>query len=297
MAVEIHYESVDKITAEAPEGMTKFKIEKEDSNICILTLNKPESLNAFSMGYDDTHPRPGGWSLFDKYLRALTQEVKLDPEVKVVVITGAGRAFSSGADIKDWGKREVAKKEGALPKSPWTDSSLLIDEQTAMMHIWIKHLKKPVIAMVNGLAVGMGADLAVACDMRIASDKAFFQWAYILRGLSPMDGGLWLVPRLVGQAKAMEWLMTGDRVYADEALQWGLVNRVVPHDQLREKTMELAAKIAKGAVPAIQAVRFGIYAGSYLPFQESVGLSYLSGYPQLQSIAEGMIAAGVEGKK
>ena len=76
MAKEIHYESVDKILAEAPEGMTKFKIEKEDPNICLLTLNKPETLNAFSSGYDDNYPRPGGWTLFDRYLRALTQEVK-----------------------------------------------------------------------------------------------------------------------------------------------------------------------------------------------------------------------------
>lgn len=102
MATTIHYESVDKILAEAPEGMTRFKIEKEDPSICILTLNKPETLNAFSSGYDDDNPQPGGWTIFDAYLRALTQEVKLDADVKVVVITGAGRAFSSGADIKDW---------------------------------------------------------------------------------------------------------------------------------------------------------------------------------------------------
>ena len=123
-----------------------------------------------------------------------------------------------------------------------------------------------------------GADLAGACDMRIMSDEAFFQWAYILNGLVPVDGGMWLLPRIVGQAKAMEWMLTGDRVYAEEALRTGLVNHVVPKEKLLETTMALAAKIAERSPSAVQSTRFGINAGATLSMQDAVGLSYLSGY-------------------
>jgi len=133
--------------------------------------------------------------------------------------------------------------------------------------------------------------------MRIASDKAWFQWAYILRGMVPMDGACWLLPRLVGQARAMEILMTGDRVYADEALQLGMVNKVVPHGKLKEVTLELAGKIAGGPLAAIQLVRYTVYAGEQQSFQENLDLSMLAANLERESIAEGMIAAGVEKRK
>ncbi|MBP6876461.1 MAG: enoyl-CoA hydratase/isomerase family protein [Phenylobacterium sp.] len=275
MPTELRYENVDMVVAEAPAGMTKFKMEFEEPGIAILTLDRPDKLNAFSMGYPADQPRPRGWSMYDRYMRCVTQELKHDPKVRVVVVTGAGRAFSSGADIKDWAGMEAHAKTEV---SPFVKEGLLFDEHTAMMHIWFKHLVKPTIAMVNGLAVGMGADLAGACDMRIMSDEAFFQWAYILNGLVPVDGGMWLLPRIVGQAKAMEWMLTGDRVYAEEALRTGLVNHVVPKEKLLETTMALAAKIAERSPSAVQSTRFGINAGATLSMQDAVGLSYLSGY-------------------
>lgn len=275
MPTELRYESVDMVVAEAPAGMTKFKIEFEEPGIAILTLDRPEKLNAFSMGYSSDRPRPRGWSMYDRYMRCVTQELKHDPRVRVVVITGAGRAFSSGADIKDWAGMEAHAKTEA---SPFAKEGLLFDEHTAMMHIWFKHFVKPTIAMVNGLAIGMGADLACACDMRIMSDEAFFQWAYILNGLVPVDGGLWLVPRIVGQPKAMEWMLTGDRVYAEEALRTGLANHVVPKEKLLETTMALATKIAQHSPSAVQSTRFGLNAAATLSIEDAVGLSYLSGY-------------------
>lgn len=288
---EVKYKSVEEIVAQAPAGMTKCLIEKEDG-IGILTLNQPETLNAFSGGFPPGTPRPRGLSLFDRYWRALLQEVKLDPDIRVVIITGAGdRAFSSGANIKDWGGREAAVKKGEMERRR---RSTAISEGTTIPYLWIRALQKPSIAMVNGLAVGMGADLALACDFRVASDRAYFWWAYILRGMVPMDGGCWTLPRLVGASKAMELLMTGDRVYADEALRLGLVNKVVPHEQLREATMELANKIAKGPWAAIQLVRYTVYCAERQSFQETLDLSMLAANLERETIAEGMIAAGVE---
>ena len=291
--MEIHYESVDAIVTKAPQGMTKFRIELDEAaKVGFLILNRPDKLNAFSQGYPAGEPRPKGWSLFDQYMRAVTQEIKHDPRIHVVVVTGEGRAFSAGADIKDWGALEEMAENRNQARSPFQKEALLFDEHTAMMHVWVKHMVKPTIAMVNGLAIGMGADLAAACDIRIAAEDAFFQWVYVMRGFSPKDGGMWLLPRLVGQSKALEWMMTGDRIHAAEALQWGLVNRVVPLESLRQVTLELASKIAANPPTAVQAVRFGTQACAQLPFQEGVALSYLAGYAERGDTRERMIAAG-----
>lgn len=272
---QINYPAVDAVVAEAPDGMTKFMIEVEDSGVALLTLNRPERLNAFSMGYPPGAPRPGGWSLFDRYVRALTQELKHDPAVKVVVFTGAGRAFSAGADIKDWSDMEAS---ASSTDSPFLKKGLLFDEHTAMMHVWIKHMVKPTIAMVNGPAIGMGADLASVSDIRIVSETAFFQWAYVLNGLVPSEGAPWLLQRLVGQAKTFEWLMTGNRVSAQEALTAGYANHVVAPDQLYDRTIEMARHIASLPSRTIQATRFAINATENMSFQDSIGLSYLTGY-------------------
>lgn len=283
MLREIHYPSVDAAVADAPEGMTKFRIEVEDSGVALLTLDRPERLNAFSMGYGPGETRPGGWSLFDRYMRALTQELKHDPAIKVVVITGAGRAFSAGADIKDWAEMEASVDP---TPSPFIKDNLLFDEHTAMMHVWFKQMVKPTIAMVNGPAVGMGADLASVADIRMVSDRAFFQWAYVLNGLVPSDGAPWLLQKLVGQAKTFEWLMTGARVSPQEALAAGYANHVVPHDDLFDRTMAMARQIAALPARTVQATRFAINASTNLSFQDSIGLAYVTGYATQADIRE-----------
>lgn len=283
MLREIHYPSVDAAVTDAPAGMTRFRIEVEDSGVALLTLDRPERLNAFSMGYAAGETRPNGWSLFDRYMRALTQELKHDPAIKTVVITGAGQAFSSGADIKDWAEMEASADPTA---SPFIKDNLLFDEHTAMMHVWFKQMVKPTIAMVNGPAVGMGADLASAADIRMVSDRAFFQWAYVLNGLVPSDGAPWLLQKLVGQAKTFEWLMTGARVSAQEALAAGYANHVVPHDELFERTMAMARQIAALPARTVQATRFAINASADLSFQDSIGLAYVTGYATQADIRE-----------
>lgn len=266
--------------------LLKLEVEKKDM-IATLTINNPSKLNALS-GSPTTHGKA-----YNLYWKGLFEDLKTDPDVRVVIITGAGeKAFSSGADVKAWGAREAEyRRTGKRPKP-----GSVITEGTTMPYLWLKALQKPSIAMVNGLAVGMGADLALACDMRIASDNAWFQWAYILRGMVPMDGACWMLPRIVGQARAMELLLTGDRVYADEAFRLGIVNKVVPQAKLKEVTYELAAKIARGPWAAVQLARFTIVAGQWMPFQETLDLGMLAANMEQETIADGMIARGLEKK-
>lgn len=279
----VTYPSVEDVLRQAPEGMTRLRVELDECGVALVTIDRPERHNAFSMGYPPDQPRPGGWSMYDRYMRGLTQELKHDPNVRVVVVTGSGRAFSAGADIKDWSGMEAHSRSG---KSPFLKENLLFDEHTAMMHIWFKHLVKPTIAMVNGPAVGMGADLAAVCDIRMVAEGAFFQWSYVLNGLVPTEGAMWLLQRLVGQGKAFEWLMTGARVHADEALRTGLANHVVPPEQLQERTLELARKLAELPTRTVQATRFGINASENMSYQDAIGLSYLSGYAVREAVSE-----------
>lgn len=269
--------------------ITRLEVEKKGP-IAILTINRPESKNALAgaPGWMFEYPDIGD---YDPYWRGLLQDIKYDPDIRVVVITGAGDdAFSAGADVKQWGASEAYfKRTGKRPRS-----GTVIHEGTTMPYLWLRALQKPSIAAVNGLAVGMGADLALACDMRIASEKAWFWWAYILRGMVPMDGACWMLPRLVGQAKAIELLLTGEKVYADEALRLGIVNKVVPHKQLMDATMEMANRIANGPWAAVQLARYTIYAGERQSFQENLDLSMLAANLETETIAEGMIAKGVE---
>jgi 2-(1,2-epoxy-1,2-dihydrophenyl)acetyl-CoA isomerase len=245
----------------SPEEMktTTWLVEKKD-HIGILTLNRPEKLNANMINPEHSphvlNDREEEWG-------KRFAEVKLDPDVHVVIFTGAGKAFCVGADMKAWGARSADElRTGKRRITP-----TVVTEGTTLPHEWITRMKKPTIAMVNGLAVGEGADIALACDIRIMSDQAWFWWAYIERGMIPMDGACWLLPRIVGKAKAMEILLTGRRVYPDEALRIGLANMVVPHDQLRDTTMEMAEKIASLPKESIQLTRFAIDAGMNQAFR------------------------------
>jgi len=263
--------------------ITKVKVEKE-GKVAIVTINRPEALNA--MAGRNTPEGIAHWG-------GVFNDLKDDPDINVVVLTGAGRAFCVGADVKAWGAREAEyKRTGQRPRQ-----GTVIGEGTRLSYLLLRDLQKPSIAMVNGPAVGSGADQALVCDMRIASDQAWFQWAYILRGLTPADGGCWLLPRVVGEAMAMELLLTGRRVYADEALQLGIVNKVVPHDQLKSATMELAEQIANGPRSAVQLTRNAIYMGATQSFLDNLELVNLSAGLERESIAKGMIAKGLEKKE
>ena len=195
--------------------------------ICTITLNRPEVYNALN----------------DKLTFELQDALKAagrDREVRVVILTGAGKAFCSGQDLGDLKEKYVP---GYVPH--------LGDDLRRRYNPVVKRIRemdKPVIAAVNGVAAGAGLSFALACDLRIASEGASFIEVFINVGLIPDSGSTFTLPRLVGLSKAMELCFTGDKVSAQEALRIGLVNRVVPAEDLTQETEKLASKLA--ALPA-----------------------------------------------
>ena len=192
--------------------------EKKEA-IGILTINRPDKLNAIS-------------NELTSELQQLFDQIEDDKELRVLVITGAGeKAFVAGADIGELVDRDaqIGRKVSRLRQEIFSR---------------IENFLFPAIAAVNGYALGGGLELALACSIRICSDKALFGAPEVKLGIIPGDGGTQRLPRLVGLGRAMEMILTGDFIDAQEAFRIGLANKVVPHDELMEKTMELAKKIA-----------------------------------------------------
>lgn len=204
--------------------------------VATLTLNRPDKLNAF------TGP------MIERWAWALN-EAQRDPDVNVVVVTGAGKAFCSGGDVARMGQGEPTP----------LDHKNTLWEHIHRVPKALEQMDKPVIAMVNGVAVGAGMGMAVMCDLRIASDAARFSTGYVRVGLVPGDGDTYFLPRLVGSAKALELLWTADFVEAPEAERLGIVNRVVPADRLAEETFALARKIADGPQVPIRMIKRLVY--------------------------------------
>jgi 2-(1,2-epoxy-1,2-dihydrophenyl)acetyl-CoA isomerase len=206
--------------------------------IATLTLNRPERLNALG----DTLRE----DLYDAVTRCAT-----DPEVGVLVITGAGKGFCSGGDVKSMSERsQGAQQDGVLDRfMPIRDRAILA----------LRDCPKPIIAAVNGAAAGAGMNLALACDLRIASSAAKFTQAFVKRGLTPDWGGSYFLPRIVGVAKASELLFTGDVIDAAQALELGIVNAVVAPAALMDEARKLAQRIAAGPPVAIALTKRAIH--------------------------------------
>ena len=204
--------------------------------IATLTLNRPDKMNAF------TGP------MIDRWAWALG-DAQRDPEVSVVVVTGAGRAFCAGGDVARMGEGKPAP----------LDHKNTLWEHIHRVPKALEVMDKPVIAMVNGVAVGAGMGMALMCDLRIASDSARFSTGYVRVGLVPGDGDTYFLPRLVGSARALELLWTADFVESAEAERLGIVNRVVPGDRLAEETFALARRIADGPQIPIRMIKRLVY--------------------------------------
>jgi 2-(1,2-epoxy-1,2-dihydrophenyl)acetyl-CoA isomerase len=191
-----------------------------------VELNRPQALNAWNaqLGED---------------LLAALRELAQDDEVRAVTITGAGRAFSSGADLKDMSGGELT------PEGRPDVYKTLTERYHPIMHA-IREMGKPVLASVNGPAVGIGCSLALCCDLILAAESSYFLLAFVNIGLVPDGGSSLFVPTRVGMARASELMMLGERLPAPQALQWGLVNRVFPDDQLAAESTALAARLASG---------------------------------------------------
>ena len=198
--------------------------------IATLTLNRPERLNALG----DTLRE----DLYDAIMKS-----QADDNVGVLVITGAGRGFCSGGDVKSMSERNQSGQASPVQEkmSPSRDRTVLA----------MRDCPKPIIAAINGAAAGAGMNLALACDMRIASTAAKFSQAFVKRGIAPDWGGSWFLPRVVGAAKAYELIFTGDSIDANEAFRLGIVNYVVAPEELMNETYKLARKIAAGPPVAI----------------------------------------------
>ena len=209
-----------------------------NNHVAIITLNRPKAKNAFSTEMI---------SLWQEYL----EEAKKNDEIRVIIVTGKGDTFCSGGDIRDMA-------EGKLKS--WDMKRFLWDGVHRIV-LTLEDLDKPVIAAINGAAMGAGMDMAIMCDMRVCSDRAKLAESYIMMGLVPGDGGAYFLPRLTGVSKGLELLLTGDVIDPEEALRLGIVNRVVPHENLMEETMKLAAKIAARPPLAIRMMKRAVYQG------------------------------------
>lgn len=207
------------------------------NGIATVRLNRPEKLNSFA------------GTMREDLVRTLS-DVGENEEVRVIIITGTGRAFSAGGDI-DY-MQSLQEKRDILAFTTLLSSG-------AAIVTTIRDLDQPVIAAVNGVAAGAGLNLALACDMRIASSTARFSASFVKIGLHPDWGGTFFLPQLVGASRAMELMMTGRIVEAEEALSIGLVDRVVSDETLLEEVQRVAGAIASGPPVAIRDIKKAVY--------------------------------------
>ncbi|MEM9738423.1 MAG: crotonase/enoyl-CoA hydratase family protein [Pseudomonadota bacterium] len=206
--------------------MSGFILLEKSGPIAVITLNRPESLNPLGQVGDG------------EAVRAICQEIEADTAIRCAILTGAGRAFSAGGDVK-----AMKERTGAFGGSPYD----VREGYRRNIHLIVKslyNLEVPLIAAINGAAIGLGCDVACMADIRIASEKAKFGVTFLKLGLIPGDGGAWLMPRIVGASRAAELLFTGKVINADTAEDWGLISRAVRHGALMDEAMELATSIA-----------------------------------------------------
>ena len=225
-----------------------------DKNVAIIMFNRPEAMNALT---HQTHAE----------LAQALGEADKDSNVKVIVLTGAGKGFCSGDDVKLIFKGGEGYGEGQTLHGNEATLGFLEGGTSQGGGGLLLTTNKPTIAAVNGAAVGYGCDISLMCDMRIASEKARFGEVFLRVGFIP-DQGLLLLPRLIGLAKAYELILTTDIIDANEAFAIGLVNRVVPHEELMPATLELAAKIASKPPLAVRMAKEGIRRGLKIPVHE-----------------------------
>jgi len=202
--------------------------------VCVLTLNRPERLNALTV------------QVAHDFKAAVSEA--LEHGARVIVLTGKGRAFCAGGDLREM--QEIAKKDGRV--EAFFDEPLRILNEAILL---IRQTPVPFIAAVNGVASGGGCNLALACDLVIAAESARFNQAFIKIGLTPDCGGTFMLPRLVGWKRATELLFTGDLISAQAAAEMGMINSVSPDEELMNKVMAMAEKLAHAPTAAIGEIK------------------------------------------
>jgi enoyl-CoA hydratase/carnithine racemase len=234
--------------------MGDFLIYQQDSGIVTLTMNQPEARNPLT-----------GNTAVEEFVQAC-ERIAADPGIKVVVLTGAGSAFCSGGNVKSMQRYWV----DAIPPMAIRDE---YERGIQRLTLALYHLDVPTIAAVNGAAIGAGCDLACMCDIRIAAEDAQFAESFVKVGIVPGDGGAWLLPRAVGMSKAAEMSFTGDAISAAEALQCGLVSRVVPAGELMEAAYSLARRIAANPAPTLRLTKKLLREGQHVRLDTLLELS------------------------
>jgi enoyl-CoA hydratase/carnithine racemase len=245
---------------------------EKDGAIATITLNRPERLNAIS--------GPMLTQLSERLI-----EADRDREVRAIIVTGAGRGFCSGLDLIDASSGSGIGGGGGTGFPPTLD---LRDAPPTVLH----SIDTPTLCALNGGAAGYGMDIALGCDIRIAAEGSKLAPAFARRGVLPESGGTWILPRLLGWAKASEIIFTGRTLPAHECLELGLVNRVVPDELLMKETRALAEEIAANAPMAVQASKRMMRMGLSEEFPEHVHHVYLQLIPLFASkdFREGMQA-------
>ena len=206
--------------------------------LAVISLNRPEIRNAFTL------------KMAEEISLALTDAAG-DPDIKVIIIRGEGDAFSAGGDIKEMSRGNLAS---------W-DMKNYLWNHVQKIPLLLEDMDKPVIASIDGPAFGGGFGLALACDLRIASERASFCATYVRIGLAPGDGSAFFLPRLIGLSRAMEIILTGRVVKMEEAHRLGLVDRIVPSDSLEEESLAYATQIARWPEASLKASKRALHDG------------------------------------
>lgn len=226
-----------------------------DNCVTTLTLNRPDAMNALGQAGDG-----------DEFAVAC-DAINADPDIRCVILTGAGKAFSAGGDVK-----AMRDRTGSFGGSPIEVANGYRTNIHRVLRA-LDGLQVPVIAAVNGAAIGLGCDLACLADIRIASDRAKFGVTFLKLGIIPGDGGTWILPRVIGEARASELFYTGDVIDADNALDWGLVSRVVEGDALMDEAQALAAKIAAMPLQALRQTKMLMRQGRSISYDTALEMA------------------------
>jgi 2-(1,2-epoxy-1,2-dihydrophenyl)acetyl-CoA isomerase len=237
-----------------------FEVVMHDPGIALVTMNEPDRLN-------------GQTAPFKRDMTELFVQAQMDDAVRVVVVTGSGRAFCAGDDMsgrpRDYdGKDRLGTSlrwDGSSSTGTWTSLKSI----SQSLNLAVRACDKLTIAAINGVAIQTGLSLALACDFRIASDRARLGSATLRFGLQPDEGGHFLVVQLIGLAKAMEFFMRKRILEAADALDYGLVHEVVPHEQLMDRVMDLAKELAEGPQVAMRLLKRSLYNAAEMPMLQA----------------------------
>ena len=262
----------------SPPNTEEILIDQKD-RVLVITLNRPERLNAISRDMLNE-------------LSAKVVEADKDPDIRCIVLTGSGKGFCAGLDLIDTSGRieddKVTKEQGKAANRP---ARRLFDLRDAPINVmW--HCDTPIICAINGAAAGYGMDLTLLCDMRVMSENAKLAAVTAKRNVVPESGGTWLLPRLVGWAKAAELYYRARTIDAEESLKLGLVNEVVPADSLIDTAMTWAQEVADNAPMAVQTTKRMMRMGLEESYDTAVDhlMLHLNGLFQSEDFAEGLSA-------